>query len=167
MNRHSRPDPTTSFRILAGIAGIIALALTLWLLFETDETATSERRDLQSTVKDQAEENTELRGDVKALIEQVEALGAKPVVPDQSGQRLVPVPGLTGPRGADVSDGEPGRDGTDGAPGADSTVPGPQGPAGEKGDKGDPGETCPEDTSLQETTVMTSPLDSTTIYACR
>ena len=82
--------------------------------------------------------------------------------------------GIQGPRGAD------GRDGDSGAPGADSTVPGPQGPAGadsnvpgpqgpqgEQGTKGDPGETCPDGTSLQETTVMTSPLESTVIYACR
>jgi len=69
-----------------------------------------------------------------------------------------------GPRG------NPGRDGDDstipgppGPAGADSTVPGPPGPPGEDGEDF----ACPEGTSLQETTVMTSPVDSAVIYACR
>ena len=80
-----------------------------------------------------------------------------------------------GPRGSDSNEpGPPGEDSTvPGPPGEDSTVPGPPGAdstvPGPKGDKGDPGEdwACPEGTSLQETTVMTSPVDSTVIYACR
>lgn len=71
-----------------------------------------------------------------------------------------------GPRGRDGAPGAVGTDGEPGLPGEQGPA-GPQGPPGETGAQGPPGETCPDDTSLQETTVMTSSTESTVIYACR
>jgi len=72
-----------------------------------------------------------------------------------------------GPRGNPGTDGDDSTvPGPQGEPGADSTVPGPQGEQGPPGEDGDDF-ACPEGTSLQETTVMTSPVDSAVIYACR
>jgi hypothetical protein len=71
--------------------------------------------------------------------------------------------GATGERGRRGATGEAGIAGLPGEPGS----AGPQGQPGETGAQGPPGETCPDGTSLQETTVMTSPTESTVIHACR
>ena len=71
-----------------------------------------------------------------------------------------------GPAGSDGADGADGEAGNDGLPGEQGPA-GPPGQDGADGAQGPPGETCPDGTSLQETTVMTSPVDSTVIYACR
>lgn len=120
---------------------------------------------------------------VTALSTQVRALGKKPIV---SGQPVV-IQGPPGPAGPVPSQsqiivalqaycashsscsGPRGKDGEPGPPGAASTVAGPPGEVGPKGDKGDKGDTggCPDGTSQQETHVMTSLVDTVTIYACR
>lgn len=118
---------------------------------------------------------------VTSLTDQIKDLGERPSVssspvraigPSSVTQRYVPIPGPQGPPGASIT----------GPRGKDSTVAGPRGvqgiqglpglqgglgPKGDKGDKGDPGETCPGDTSLQETTAMTTATETVTFYACR
>jgi hypothetical protein len=67
-------------------------------------------------------------------------------------------PGVDGKDGAKGDQGEPGKDGKDGVdgkPGADGKD-GADGQQGVKGDKGDPGPTCPDGTTQETVTVVTS-----------
>ena len=114
--------------------------------------------------------------EVRAAVNELLPVFIGPAVSDYCGTNGCRGPdGADGADGADGSDGEAGvtgEQGPAGPPGQDGAT-GPQGPPGEPGQPGEtgaqgpPGETCPEGTSLQETTVMTSPTESTVIYACR
>lgn len=167
------------------VAYIVILALTLatvYLLFDTvtDRLARAEEGMANANSK------------VTALSNQVEDLGEKPIVnpapvvvtgepgPGPTlGQLIVAVQayceargqcigrtGNVGRAGQQGDKGEKGDTGEQGLVGLQGGL-GPKGEKGEKGDKGDPGETCPDGTSLQETTVMNSPTESEVIHACR
>jgi hypothetical protein len=160
-----------NFRVFGALAGVLAAILIVTVFYLADQDAKDDRDALRSENSAQDRRIQKLNGDNAALAKQLEALGQSPIVqpPAAPGIRLVPVPGPTGeqgPRGRDGAAGAPGADGNAGLTGEQGPA-GPQGPPGETGAQGPPGETCPEGTSLQETTVMTSPTESTVIYACR
>lgn len=159
------------FQVFSAIVGVIVIAALVGglALFAADEDSRQDRAELRRENASQERQIAGLKADGAALAKQVEAQGGTPVTqPAAPGTGFVPV----------YIRGRDGRDGTDGAPGAigeagiagltgEQGPAGPQGPPGLTGAQGPPGETCPEDTSLQETTVMTSLTTSETIYACR
>lgn len=145
-----RKDAAFALLLLAGLAGLVMVALWVQGL----------SHDLQSALDDRA-----------ALAQQVRELGGKPVAgpPGPSGKSVTgprgePGPsGPPGPVGPSGSSGKPGKNGASGSPGVSglpgaigATGPagaagqqgaqgdqGPVGPQGERGEKGDTGEQGP------------------------
>lgn len=131
---------------LTVILGLIVLALVGWIIV-SDLSADN------VALKDQLEDQQVVTA---ALVEQVESLGAEPVVgpPGESIVGPQGLQGLTGPpgpmgpvgpegnRGPRGEQGEPGTEGAPGEPGPPGSQgePGPAGPAGPQGEKGEAGE---------------------------
>lgn len=172
--------------VFAGVAlvGLMALAVAF---FSYRSTMSDEIDGLETQVVANAQ-------DARALADQVEDLGAVPVVDP-------PQPGDPGPQGDRGPAGPAGRDGRDGAPGspgptgptgptgnpgsagvsgADGAAgdpgpqgaagePGPTGPAGPPGEQGPPGPTCPDGYSATAREYNPTPLvpgDEETWWVC-
>lgn len=134
---------------LAAIVALILFALVGWIIVS-----------IYSEDKAQLETETDaLEAAVIALSQQVESLGAEPIVgpPGAPGESIVGPPGLMGPQGPQGPPGPPGSSGDRGprgeqgpqgeagpsgeagppGPQGEPGPPGPQGPPGEKGEKGE------------------------------
>jgi hypothetical protein len=133
------PRPPVWFWV-AVVAGAVATSLVVVMVLGISDKAA-----------DRAEQNEERiavsEAAVAALAEQVESLGAEPVVePGDIGADVVAVPGPAGKSGEPGPPGAQGIPGPAGEPGAEGP-PGPagdQGPAGPSGGDGDPGPVGPE-----------------------
>jgi hypothetical protein len=149
-------DTRASFGI---VLSLIALALFGWFAATR---YSAENTELEGTVDARQELIDELRRDVEVLAQQVEGLGANPIVEpgDSDPTRVVVgIPGERGPAGpiGDPGDpgesGEPGDEGPAGVPGdPGESVAGPEGPAGAMGPPGPPGETGPRGPAIQSFT---------------
>jgi len=149
-------------------AGVILVALFLWLIYTTVSTANHLRTSDDRLDQSQSEQHRLARsaaGNAKAaaaLAAQVRRLGGRPVVqpstlptptpgprgePGAAGARgAAGQPGAPGPRGATGARGPAGPDGQPGIPGSrgDTGTQGPAGPAGPPGPQGPPGEQGPQ-----------------------
>jgi len=166
------PRPPIWFWV-ATIAGAIATSIVVVMLLGlSDRTADRARRNEERIA---AAETA-----VAALADQVESLGAEPVVTpeDIDGNNVVTIPGPEGPSGRDGRDGLPGAAGPAGPPGETGATgaagesgaagaagatgqageQGAEGPTGPQGPPGPPGSTgCPEGFSLTDVVIPSQP----------
>lgn len=166
------------------LVGVVALAVAFFASRSTASSRDAEQDRTITALAGQADSNAE---DAQALADQVEQLGAVPVVdPPRPGERgpqgeRGPAgqngePGPPGPTGPQGETGPPGSDGAEGTAGDTGTQgpagePGPQGPpgpAGEQGPPGPPGPTCPEDyvATSRENDPTPLPGDEETWWVC-
>jgi cbb3-type cytochrome oxidase subunit 3 len=160
-----------------GVA-VVGLVLLAVAFFSYRMAATGRDAKQDATIAalgDQADDNAR---DAQRLAEQVEQLGAEPVVePPTVGERGERgeqgdrgprgETGPAGPTGAAGSTGAQGPAGVDGQPGADGAQ-GPIGPPGPEGPAGEPGPTCPAGYTAQSRRYDPTPVpgDEETWWVC-